>query len=151
MFVSGLSAGLNPNSDLHSTDMTATKVVFVCLHGSAKSLIAAEHFRRLATESGHRVAVSSLGVEPDDTIPPPVIRGLADDGFDVSMRVPERLTSDALSGANVVVSFGCAIEPSPASTTIVRWDDIPMVSDGYGHARDAIVAKLRDLLPPVVS
>ena len=30
--------------------MKAQKVAFVCLHGSAKSLIAAEYFNRLAAE-----------------------------------------------------------------------------------------------------
>jgi len=32
--------------------MTTPRVLFVCLHGSAKSLIALEHFRRLAQQRG---------------------------------------------------------------------------------------------------
>ena len=32
------------------------RVLFVCLHGSAKSVIALEHFRRLAAERGVIVA-----------------------------------------------------------------------------------------------
>lgn len=123
-----------------------SKVVFVCLHGSAKSLIASEHFRRLAKDSGWTVDVASAGVDPDPTVPVPVVQGLAEDGFDVSTRVPEGLTSDTVAGADVVVSFGCAVEPTSPSTTSIRWDDVPMVSDGYGVARDAIVAKLRTLL-----
>jgi protein-tyrosine-phosphatase len=126
-----------------------TRVIFVCLHGSAKSVIAAEHFRRLATESGGDVNVRSVGVDPDEAIPAPVVRGLSRDGFDVSGRTPQRLAADTLRDADIVVSFGCQIETSPPSANVLRWDDLPLVSDGYDAARDAIVAKLRALLADI--
>jgi protein-tyrosine-phosphatase len=45
-------------------------LLFVCLHGSAKSLIAVEHFRRLAAQRGLAVQGDSAGIEPDADIPP---------------------------------------------------------------------------------
>src|SRR3989454_7062849 len=69
------------------------KVLFVCLHGSAKSLIAAEYFNRLAAARGLGARATSAGTEPDDVIPPRVIQGLRADGIDVEGRRPQRPTS----------------------------------------------------------
>lgn len=74
-------------------------VVFVCLHGSAKSLIAAEHFRRLAEEQGLDVCATSAGTDPDPEIPPHVIEGLLADGIDVRGRRPRSLCREELARA----------------------------------------------------
>ena len=132
--------------------MTGTcSVLFVCLHGSAKSLIAREHFARLARDAGYDVDVRSAGIEPDDAVPPGVLAGLARDGIDASVFVPEPLVNDALERADVVVSFGCALEPPRGRAPTIRWDDLPLVSDGYEEARTAIVTRLRQLLADVVA
>src|SRR5260370_40499323 len=44
---------------------TPAKVVFVCEHGSAKSVIAAAHFERLAREEGLLFEVVAPGTPPD--------------------------------------------------------------------------------------
>lgn len=125
-------------------------VLFVCLHGSAKSLIAAEHFRRLAAEHGRVVETFSAGVEPDADVPPRVVAGLGGDGFDVARTVPRLLSDDAVRDADLVVSFGCDLEArrrgAPSAQPIIRWDDVPAVSDGYEAARDEIVRRLIPLL-----
>lgn len=80
-----------------------SSVLFVCLHGSAKSVIAAEHFRRLAAERRLGLVADAAGMEPDADIPPHVIAGLAEDGIDAEARrvivervedLVDRLTSD---------------------------------------------------------
>jgi protein-tyrosine-phosphatase len=122
-------------------------VIFVCLHGSAKSLIAAEHFQRLAQAHGARFRASSLGIEPDSDVPAHVVAGLAADGFDVRGYVPRLASPDELASAMRVVSFGCDLGAlAPPATPIDRWDDLPIVSDGYVPARDAIVARVAALL-----
>ena len=128
--------------------MTATgTVVFVCLHGSAKSLIAAEYLARLAAERGLAVRATSAGVEPDAAIPPTVTQGLLEDGIDVRGRRPRQLTAEELAKASHVVYFGCDLgEVAPRGLTVERWDDIPAVSADFRVARDAIVAHLRRLL-----
>ena len=122
-------------------------VLFVCLHGSAKSLIAAEHLKRLA--KGQRIAVhgESAGVEPDAEVPPAVLAGLAVDGIDVRGYEPRLLTADKLAAATHIVVCGCELRAGhSALATIERWDDLPFVSDGYEAARAAIVQRLEDLL-----
>ena len=59
-------------------------ILFVCLHGSAKSVIASQYFRRVASERGIAADTAAAGTEPDPEIPPGVVRGLGADGFDVS-------------------------------------------------------------------
>ena len=121
--------------------------MFVCQHGSAKSLIAAEHLARLARARGLLVRGESLGVEPDPDVPPHVVAGLAADGFDVQAYVPRRVSAAELVAAARVVSFGCDVGSLvPREATIDRWDDMPMVSDGYVPARAAIVARVEALL-----
>ena len=120
-------------------------VLFVCLHGAAKSVIAAEYLVRLARSAGHEVNAVAAGVEPHDEIPQHVVRGLAEDGFDVSSRTPRRLTQQAINDADLVVSFGCHVQAGSTPLTLMSWDDVPAVSDGFVAARDAIIGRLRTL------
>ena len=52
------------------------RLVFVCLHGSAKSLMAAEYARRFAAERGLPLEVTSAGTNPDPEGPPHVVARL---------------------------------------------------------------------------
>jgi arsenate reductase len=125
-------------------------VLFVCLHGSAKSVIAAELLRRLAAERGLAVVTASAGVEPDATIPPHVVAGLGAERIDVSTRLPRQVSGDLLASATRIVSFGCDLSAvAPTSCAIERWDDVPAVSDGYAAARDTIVSRLHALLDEI--
>ncbi len=56
-------------------------VVCVCLHGSAKSLSAAEHCQRLASPRGLDFHATAVGLEPDEKVPSPVVEGLLRDGI----------------------------------------------------------------------
>jgi protein-tyrosine-phosphatase len=130
-------------------------VLFVCLHGSAKSLIAAEHFRRLAAERGYAVNVACAGLEPDPDIPPHVVAGLLRDGIDVGGQRPRGATDDSICGADVVVALGCDLEARqghrPGRLPVVRWDGVPAVSDGYDVARDEILRRLLPLMDELLS
>ncbi len=120
--------------------------LFVCLHGSAKSLIAAEHFNRIAAARGLPILAVSAGVEPDASVPPPVVTGLGADGVDVAGYRPRAFTPTALQSAVTVVTFGCDVGVVPPDVQHSRWDDLPMVSDGFGPARDAIVTRVEALV-----
>jgi arsenate reductase (thioredoxin) len=126
---------------------SAATILFVCLHGSAKSLIAAEYLSRLAKSRGLALRGESMGVEPDVEVPAAVVAGLAADGIDVRGHVPRHLDAEHLASAAHVVSFGCELPPmSRAPSSIECWDDLPMVSDGFATARDAIVARVETLV-----
>src|SRR5882757_3939340 len=58
-----------------------TTVVFVCLHGSVKSQMAAAHFNRIARERGLPFTAISRGIEVDTSIPTRIRDGLNLDGL----------------------------------------------------------------------
>src|SRR5512142_2239653 len=113
-------------------------VLFVCLHASAKSLIAAEYFNKRAAERGVPFRAVSAGTEPDKSVPPHVVSGMRGDGYDVSRIEPKHLTRELAAPARVAVSFEPDLsEYVPRGCIVERWS-VPAVSDDYGIARDAI-------------
>ena len=122
------------------------RVLFVCLHGGAKSLIAAQYFNRLARERGLMLGAECAGLDPYDEVPEPVVAGLAGDGFDVQGYVPRKLDTEIIGNAAHVVTFGCELDRGGADMLAERWDDVPMVSDGFERARDEIVARVSRLV-----
>ena len=126
--------------------MSDRTVVFVCLHGAAKSLIAATLFQRLADERGLAVRSTFAGTEPDPAIQPNVVARLLEEGVDVRPLRPRRVTRDELASAWRVVSFGCDLAALAPDARIERWDDVPAMSEDYGRARDVIAARVRMLV-----
>jgi arsenate reductase len=122
-------------------------VAFVCLHGSAKSLIAAEYMNRMARTRGLDVTATTSGPEPDAEVPPNVIQGLLGRGIDARDRVPERVSAQALTQANHIVSFGCDLAGLVKSCqSIERWDDCPAVSDDFDIAWTFITGRVEQLM-----
>src|SRR5712691_3153907 len=58
-----------------------SRVLFVCLHGAAKSVVAAAHFRRLASARGLALDAVATGTEPDAELGPGAVKGLAGEGL----------------------------------------------------------------------
>ncbi|MGH7331915.1 MAG: low molecular weight phosphatase family protein [Candidatus Rokuibacteriota bacterium] len=126
--------------------MREDTVLFVCLHGAAKSLIAASHLERLARERGITVRAGFAGTEPDPELTPAAVAGLLAEGIDVRGRRPRRVTGDDVRNAFRVVSFGCELGALAPGVAVERWDDVPAVSENYRAARDVIVSRLPALL-----
>jgi protein-tyrosine-phosphatase len=120
------------------------RVLFVCLHGAAKSVIGAAHFRRLATARGLEMAAVAAGTEPDPELAPAAVRGLAGEGVRAAPSRPRPVTLYDLESATRVISFGCDIAPSRGQQ-VEQWD-VPVVSDGYAAARNRIVANVERLV-----
>jgi hypothetical protein len=75
---------------------------------------------------------------------------MASDGIDVRRYNPRLLNAAHLARASRIVSFGCDVgHVSTGGASVERWDDLPLVSDGYATARDAIVARVERLLDEV--
>ena len=121
-------------------------VLFVCLHGSAKSFIAARHFEQMAAARGLSVQARSAGLDPDPIVPPHVIAGLAEDGIEVCPAIPDRATAELAEEVSRTVAFDCDISAVGIEHDVIQWTGVPAVSDGYGPARDAIVVRLHALL-----
>ena len=128
-------------------ERAAPVVVFVCERGSAKSMIAALWFNRLASERGLRLQGVSRGVNPEPKVPDGVAHNLRNDGFDVTGLVPTRLQSADLTQAARVVAIGAK---SPLFDALAsapdRWDDIPPTSVDYRASRDAMRLRLSALV-----
>jgi chromate transporter len=124
------------------------RVVFVCEHGSAKSLIAASWFERMARERGVRIQAVSRGTVPDASVPSRVAEALRGDGFDVVSFRPQRLTGSDVRSASRVVAIGVDLGPLgvKAGPRAEAWTDVPPVSTSYPTARDALVRHLDALL-----
>ena len=121
-------------------------IVFVCEHGSAKSVVAAAHFNRLAGERGLGLRAVSRGTDPDAEIAPAAEAGLRADGLAAGERSPAKLTQADADGAALVVTF-CELPDSYATAAPVeRWEGVPPVSEDYAKARDEIVGRIRRLL-----
>ena len=120
------------------------RVLFVCLHGAAKSVVGAAHFRRLAAARGLDVGAVAAGTEPDPQLAPGAVKGLAGDGLAATPSRPRPVTLYDLDSATRVVSFGCDIAPARGQR-VDQWD-VPAVSDGYAASRDRIVANVERLV-----
>jgi protein-tyrosine-phosphatase len=121
-----------------------SRVLFVCLHGAAKSVIAAAHFRRLASARGLALGAVAAGTEPDPQLAPGAVQGLAAEGLAPAPSRPRPVTLYDLESAARIVSFGGDVAPTRGQR-VDHWD-VPAVSDGYEAARDRIVANLERLV-----
>jgi protein-tyrosine-phosphatase len=123
---------------------TTPRVLFVCLHGAAKSVVAAAHFRKLAAQRGLAVEAAAAGTEPDAELGPLAVKGLAADGLEAAPKRPRPVTLYDLRSATRVVTFGCTV--TPASGQPVESWEVPNISDGYDAARTQIVDKVERLV-----
>jgi protein-tyrosine-phosphatase len=118
-------------------------LLFVCEHGSAKSVVAAAHFDRMAAERGLDLRAISRGTSPDAEIHPAAVHGLGVDRLTPVDR-PRRLSSSDLEGAVRVVAFSELPAEHAASVPVEVWT-VPPVSEDYEAARGAIVSRLERL------
>ena len=127
--------------------MKPQKVAFVCLHGSAKSLIAAEYFNRLAREKSLALRATTAGPEPDPEVPANVVEGMKTRGIDVAAYRPTLIAAEQLADADLIVSFACdagrTLAPGKAEE---RWDDCPAVSDDFDVAWTFITDRVDTLI-----
>lgn len=123
-------------------------VIFVCEHGTAKSVIGSEYFKRMSSEHGKNFKVECRGIVPDSALQSATELGLKNDGFDLSAFQPMAFTAADLVAGSIVVTIGCLL-PENLDTTGIRlmqWNDIPPVSVDYGAARDKIIRHVSELL-----
>jgi arsenate reductase len=126
--------------------MPTKTVLFVCLHGAAKSVLAAADFERLARERGLDARAASAGTEPDPEIAPRVLAELRAEGVDLRGRRPQRVTRADVERAWRVVAFSCDLgELAAAGPRVEQWE-VPAVGEDFGKARAAIDARLVRLL-----
>jgi arsenate reductase (thioredoxin) len=114
------------------------RVVFVCEHGAAKSVIATTYFNKIAVERGLRMRATYRGVNPQADLSATALKGLRDDGLSVPDQKPSAITQADVDAATVIFAIGCTL---PANATASgkgeSWDDV-RDDRGYAATRDAI-------------
>ncbi len=115
------------------------RILFLCPHNAAKSVLAAAYFDRLARQRGLGFRSDSAGTEPDIQSAPTVIAALRAEGIDASAHRPRRVTREDLIGATRVISLGCELGAlAPPGLRVEHWDDVPPASLDLAGARAAI-------------
>lgn len=123
------------------------RVVFVCEHGTVKSVVALEYFNKLARARGLDFDAISRGTHPDSAVPAPVRDGLGRDGFDLSAFRLSPLVSSDLRSAVLVVALGADVDPIVNGTRpVIRWDSLPSVTTNYAAGRTAIRRRVERLV-----
>ena len=123
------------------------KILFMCPHAAAKSLIAAGYFEKQAKSAGLDVSISTAGTDPDPAPYPSVIEHLSQFGIDISDHVPARFTTKQLQSADRVVSIGCdTSEIAPYAKNLESWDEVPMLSDDFYGTCAAIGVRVEALV-----
>jgi len=105
--------------------MTSQRVLFVCLHGAAKSVLAAADstaWRRSAVCAHRRVGRH----EPDPEIAPGVAAALEAEGVNMTGCKPQLVSREMAAAAARIVAFGCDLgAAAPPGATIEQWTDVP--------------------------
>jgi hypothetical protein len=127
--------------------LPAKTVLFVCEHGTVRSLLAKVLFEQYAAQVGLDMTAVSRGTRADSVVPPFMQQGLTADHVALGTWRPQTLGRDDLLGASLVVSF----DLPPAATAGARvpqvhWDSLPSVSRDYVRGRDAIKVRVHHLV-----
>jgi protein-tyrosine-phosphatase len=149
LFVAVFAA--NPAKADERSEQRPKTIVFVCLHGSVKSQMAAAHFNQLAKERGLPFVAISRGIAVDSSIPTRIRDGLALEGLAPVDDVPRRLTAEEANGASMVFAFDEVPTERKGNADVSYWSDVPPATKDYSAARDAIVRHIDDLLPSMTS
>ena len=122
------------------------KIVFVCEHGAAKSVIATAYFNKLAAERGLPDRATYRGANPQAELSVSALKGLREDGLDVPGAKPSPITPGDVTKATHIFAIGCSLPAHAASSGKAEsWDDVPD-DQGYAAQRDAIKKHVERLL-----
>ncbi len=122
-----------------SEPATAAKpsVLFVCVHNAGRSQMAAAYLGHLG---GDAVEVRSAGSAPRDQVNPMAVQAMAEEGIDISAKVPQVLTPEAVEVSDVVVTMGCGdVCPFFPGTRYEDW----VLDDPAGQPIE-VVRRIRD-------
>jgi arsenate reductase (thioredoxin) len=125
-------------------------VVFICEHGSSKSLLATALFNRMAEQRqlpwrAVSRAVSRETVAP--AVPAKLVRSMAADGFHVQAFKPEAVSAPEMASAArvIVLGYDADVKGQPGAR-VEHWDDIPPPSLEYAGATTAIAPRIDVLM-----
>lgn len=146
-----LARGFKSALDAQKTLQAGGNIVFVCEHGAAKSVIAAEYFNKLASERALPFRAVSRGTSPDPQFAPETVAGLRADGFPSLAGKPSLVQLEELLSAHRVITLAAVLPEESNRVKRVEWNDIPSVNSNYPSARDAIRTQVEQLIRELAS
>jgi arsenate reductase (thioredoxin) len=133
-------------SAVSAQDTGDEKVVFVCEHGAAKSVIATAYFNKIAAQRGVTDRATYRGSTPQAELSASALNGLREDGLAVPSAKPSPITSGDVTRATHIFAIGCSLPAHGASSGKAdNWDDVPD-DQGYAAQRDAIKTHVERLI-----
>ena len=114
-----------------------TRIVFACVHNAGRSQMAAAFLNQLGAGKARAV---SAGTNPGTRVHPEVVEAMKEVGIDLSVAVPQRLTTELASDADMLITMGCGDE-CPYVPGVTR-NDWPL-EDPKGRSLDD-VRRIRD-------
>jgi len=131
----------------HAATSRDKTVLFVCEHGTVKSLLAKVLFEEYAKEVGLEMQAVSRGTRADSVVPTWMLQGLAADKITLGTWRPQTLRPTDLQTASMVVSFDVPPTATAAANgPRAQWDGTPSVSKDYANGRDAIKVRVHQLV-----
>ncbi len=128
------------------------EILFVCVHNSGRSQMAAGLLDKLAEG---RVHVRSAGSDPADELNPNAVTAMDEVGVDISKEFPKPLTDEVVRAADAVVTMGCGDAcPIYPGKRYEDWDlEDPAGKDleTVRRIRDEIRARVEDLIGSVTT
>jgi arsenate reductase (thioredoxin) len=123
-----------------------SRIVFVCEHGAALSVVAAAYFNKIAKKEHLNLHATARGTEPQKELAISAREGLNADGIPIATRRPQRLSDQDAAHARRIVAFLQLPAGYSTLAPVETWNDVPPTGSGYGPARDAILIHLRELI-----
>jgi arsenate reductase len=121
------------------------RVLFVCEHGSAKSVIAAALFNARAAARKVKLRAEARGIVPDPTLMPAAVAGLRADGLAPGQEKPTPMGRADVDRASLIIAFDPLPPDLTAGARVVVWN-VPPVSVDYATSRDAMLSRIDALL-----
>jgi arsenate reductase len=124
----------------------SNQVVFVCEHGSAKSVIAAAYFNKLAKERNISWHAVSRGTNPDAEISPKTRKLLTSEDLLDNSVIPQKISQADVDASQTVILFYPLPEHIKSGDKTLNWLEIRSMNDDYLKLRDDIVSKVIPLI-----
>ncbi|HEX6224733.1 MAG TPA: hypothetical protein VFZ52_09995 [Chryseolinea sp.] len=122
------------------------KIIFVCEHGAAKSVIAASYFNKMAKERNLDYVAECRGTFPDSVVSPGIKDNLTKEKvFDPNTRPRKLLISDTAHVERIIL-FTTLTPDLKTDIQTEDWSNIQNVDADYEKRRNAIVKKINELL-----
>jgi arsenate reductase len=135
------------NPEVHG----ALDVLFVCVHNSGRSQMAAGFTSQLG---GDKVVVRSAGSAPRESISPIVVEVMSEVGIDITHEFPKPLTDEVVRASDAVITMGCGdacpIYPGKRYEDWVLDDPADQSIETVRVIRDQIKKRVEQLLSELI-